>query len=634
MSRRPPAIGLIAGFLLLLAGPAAAATQGQADIRNVDTAQFPQVAVTISVPGQRTLASDDVSISENGTSVPVISVQPLTESAPSIDVVLAIDLSASMKGGALASAVAAAKQFVQGLPSQAHIGLLTFNNQVKVVTPITENHDAVLAALGKLPGTHFGTALFGAVTTASTMFSGSGQHNVVLLANGPNNVGNTDLPSAVEVANGAAVTIFAVGFRGGDTDVQTMVRLADGTGGSYQSAQTAHLDELYSKIATQISDQYVVTYRSSASPGDQVNIQMTAAGKQLNALTLVPKVHVNPAKSGPVIREVKPLLQGELGMLVAVAVSFVAAFLLFIMLIGTGSRVRRERRAASRMKAVAQPMTGGTPTPERDGIQWIPQQMLQVAERVVEAGGFGASLDHRLEQAGFSLRASEFITAMVGTGVGGAILAGLLFQNLLIVLAAAVAGASVPWFVVSFRLNKRAQRLDEQLPEVLNIMASSLRAGHSFLQALDAVAKEIPEPAASEFNRTLAEIRLGRPLDDALNAMAERVGSESFRWAVLAVNIQREVGGNLAEILDTVAETVRERQTLRREVHVLTTEGRLSMYILTALPILFAFYLFTTRPEYVRVLYTTRVGIVMLSTSIALLGAGFVWFRRIVKIDV
>ncbi|MFB3738943.1 MAG: type II secretion system F family protein [Candidatus Velamenicoccus archaeovorus] len=633
MSRRLPALGLIGAFLLLLAGPAAAATTSQADIRKVDAGHLPEVAVTISLPGQETLASDEVTVTENGESVPVLSVQPLTESAPSVDVVLAFDLSASMAGVPRTSAIAAARQFVQGLPAATRVGLLTFNDQVRVVTPITDDHAAVLSALAKLPGVHPGTALFGAVTQASSMFSGSGQHNVVLLANGPNNVGDGDLLSAVEAATSRDVTIFSVGFRGGDTDVQTMVRLADGTGGTYQSAQTARLDELYARIATQISDQFVVTYRSSASPGDQLNIEMTAAGSNLNALALVPKVKPKH-QTGPVIEEVKPLLGGTLGLAVAVLVTFVAAFLLFVMLIGTGSRVRRERRAAMRMKAVASPVAGPEAETRAGAVQWIPQQMVQVAERVVEAGGFGATLDHRLEQAGFALRSSEFITAMVGTGVAGAVLAGLLFQSLPIVLVATVAGASVPWFIVSYRLSKRAQKLDEQLPEVLNIMASSLRAGHSFLQALDAVSKEIPEPAQGEFMRTLAEIRLGRPLDEALNAMAERVGSESFRWAVLAVNIQREVGGNLAEILDTVAETVRERQTLRREVHVLTTEGRLSMYILTALPLLFALYLFTTRRDYVRVLYTTRVGVIMLITAGALLVAGFAWFRKIVRIDV
>ena len=137
-----------------------------------------------------------------------------------------------------------------------------------------------------------------------------------------------------------------------------------------------------------------------------------------------------------------------------------------------------------------------------------------------------------------------------------------------------------PTLLLRSALKKRAEKLREQLPDVLTIMASSLRAGHSFLQSLDTVAKEIAHPAAAEFQRVVAEVRLGRPVEDALESLAERVGSPDFMWAVLAVNIQREVGGNLAEILDTVADTLRERAMLRRQIKVLTAEGRLSAWVL------------------------------------------------------
>ena len=156
-------------------------------------------------------------------------------------------------------------------------------------------------------------------------------------------------------------------------------------------------------------------------------------------------------------------------------------------------------------------------------------------------------------------------------------------------------------------LRKRTERMREQLPDVLTILASSLRAGHSFMQALDAVAREIPQPAATEFQRVVAEIRLGRSTDDALEALSERVGSSDFKWAVLAVNIQREVGGNLAEILDNVADTLRERAQMRRQIRVLTAEGRLSAWVLTLLP---------------------------LGIAVILLVLGVFWMRKIVDIDV
>jgi tight adherence protein B len=307
-------------------------------------------------------------------------------------------------------------------------------------------------------------------------------------------------------------------------------------------------------------------------------------------------------------------------------------FVLAVMLIGAGARLRRDRAAEQRMRAVARPQQ--SETDDARAANWIPAPMVEVAERVADAGGFGANLEARLERSGLAFRAGEFLAATVFATLGGMAAGFVLLQNLYLALGCAAVAGSAPWLVLSYKDRKRTEKLNLQLPEVLNVLASSLRAGHSFLQALDTAAKDVPEPAAGEFSRTLAEIRLGRSLDEAMNAMGERVGSENFRWAVLAVNIQREVGGNLAEILDTVANTVRERETLHREVRVLTTEGRLSMYVLIALPILFAFYLFSTRREYVSLLYTTRVGLVMLVTACALLGVGFAWFKKIVRIDV
>jgi tight adherence protein B len=629
MSRRRLSAALVLGFVLALVAPAAAQAESKADIRKVDTSRFPQVAVTISLPGTASLTSDDVQLAENGAPVGVESVQPL--GAPSIDVVLAIDLSTSMRGAALQSAVEAAKRFLDGLPAEARVGVVTFSAQANVLVPLTTDRSKVEAALGHLPATRSGTALFDAVARAASMFQGAGQHNIVLLANGPNNTGETDRDSTITIANSAGATVFSVGFRDGDTDVQTMLHLATGTGGTYQSAQTAKLSSLYAQLASRISDQYVVTYTSSAQPGDQLDILMAAAGNQVSALVLAPRPHVK-GPIQPEVHDVKPLLRGNLGMLVAIVVTFLALFILGVMLIGTSARLNRERTAASRMKAVAQPQAGQKG--DDRGQTWIPQQMVQVAERMVGQGGFGTNLEHKLEQSGLAFRAGEFLAAAAVAGLGGIVLGFLLFQNIFLALGVAVVAGSGPWILLSFKLHQRTAKLNAQLPDVLNILASSLRAGHSFLQALDTAAKDIPEPASAEFNRVLAEIRLGRPLDEAMNAMAERVGSENFRWAVLAVNIQREVGGNLAEILDTVSHTVRERESILREVQVLTTEGRLSMYILTALPIVFTLYLFMVRPEYVGLLYTTKIGLIMSITAAALLGAGFVWFKKIVRIDV
>src|SRR5207249_53083 len=132
----------------------------------------------------------------------------------------------------------------------------------------------------------------------------------------------------------------------------------------------------------------------------------------------------------------------------------------------------------------------------------------------------------------------------------------------------------------------------------------------------------------------VAEIRLGRPFDEALNALAERVGTEEFKWAVMGVNVQREVGGNLAEILDTLAETVREREAVRRQIKVLSAEGRLSVKILIAMPFVMALYLTWVNGSYMRLLWTTRPGIILLVGGAVLMIAGAIWAKKMVRIDV
>jgi tight adherence protein B len=174
--------------------------------------------------------------------------------------------------------------------------------------------------------------------------------------------------------------------------------------------------------------------------------------------------------------------------------------------------------------------------------------------------------------------------------------------------------------------------MGEQLPDVLSILASSLRAGHSFLQALDQVAGEIKDPSAGEFHRVVAEIRLGRSIDDAMVEMADRVGSEDMRWAVMAVNIQRQVGGNLAEVLRTTVKALRERAATRRQVGCCRRRG--DSRSRSPLPNGIFLYLALMNPEYVNPLFTTMMGRVLLLIGGALMATGIFVMTRIVRIDV
>jgi tight adherence protein B len=168
----------------------------------------------------------------------------------------------------------------------------------------------------------------------------------------------------------------------------------------------------------------------------------------------------------------------------------------------------------------------------------------------------------------------------------------------------------------------------------LTLISTSLRAGYSLLQATEAVATEAPNPTAREFGRAIAEARLGRPVVQALQGITTRTQSQDFEWAVMAVEIQREVGGNLAEVLQTVSETMRQRNRLKGEIRALTAEGRISAIVLGLLPFAMAGFLFTTNPEYIGTLFESTFGIVAMIAGGLLMLAGIIWLRKIVNIEV
>ena len=196
------------------------------------------------------------------------------------------------------------------------------------------------------------------------------------------------------------------------------------------------------------------------------------------------------------------------------------------------------------------------------------------------------------------------------------------------------AGVVVPGVVLDVAKKRRENQFLAQLPDTLTLLSGALKAGYGLLQAVDTVVQESPEPTKQEFQRVLSEARLGLPLNEALDEMAERVGSEDFRWVVVAINIQAQVGGNLAELLDTIANTLREREMVRRQIAVLSAEGRLSGVILSALPFVLVLYLSVVNPDYIGTLIEHWVGRILIGFGLLLMGIGIWWMRKLIQIDV
>ncbi len=259
---------------------------------------------------------------------------------------------------------------------------------------------------------------------------------------------------------------------------------------------------------------------------------------------------------------------------------------------------------------------------------------VEIASRAADKRGLLEGIQARLDRAGLPIRAGELMFFHFSAVLAAGILAALLFRSFLVVALFVFIGAVLPLLFVEVAYRRRHNRFHSQLPDTLTLIAGALKAGYSFLQSVDMVVAETPAPMSDEFKRVLAEAQLGLPVEQALDHMAERLDSTNFYWTVMAVKIQREVGGNLAEVLETLAGTVRERDRVSRQIKTLTAEGRISAIILYVLPFVVAALLYVVNPGYLSVMFTNTIGLVLITVSIALMILGGVWLKKIVTIEV
>lgn len=269
-----------------------------------------------------------------------------------------------------------------------------------------------------------------------------------------------------------------------------------------------------------------------------------------------------------------------------------------------------------------------------------PQTAKQLVEGVADLfaplitrWAFTERLQALIDKSGLPLRSSEFVFFHALAVGAGAIVGFMLAGPAGLVLLTSVL-AFLPIFWLTRMRAKREKRFHDQLPDTLSLIAGALKAGYSFLQAVDMTVKETEPPISIEFKRVLTEARLGLPIEQALENMAKRVESNTFDWMVMAVKIQREVGGNLAEILEILAETIRDRDRVGRQVMVLTAEGRLSASILFLLPFAVSLILWVLNPDYLSLLFSHPLGLSMLAVAVLMLAAGGAWLKKIVNIEV
>jgi len=591
-----------------------------------------------------------VQLSADGESLPVTATAVGSKPPPQVmrSAMLVVDISGSMKGAGIDGAKAAANAFLAAVPADVRVGLVTVSTTAALAVAPTTNRTLVRNQVAALQATG-NTALYDGTLLALQTLGNSGSRTVVLLTDGHDEGSKATLAQVIAAAKASdGAVLDAVSFGTASAQVDPLKQLTAAAGGRILATnQAGDFAPAFKQAAQDIATEVLVTAKVPASlSGKSVTVRVTASagGSSISdtaflPLAALPVASPSAAAVGPRPVAVHPSsLSTNNNVRIGILAMFVGLVGVLGVLAWNASAVdSRDTRVRRRLSFYTLTGRGSRKEPQTTalGDSSVARSAVQLAGRLVVSRDFDAKLGRRLEGAGVPLKPAEWIVIQAGSALG----LGLLFLLLsgaspvAAILGVAI-GIGGPIAYLVLKESRRSSAFLEQLPDTLQLIAGSLSVGHSLPQAMDAVVREELQPVSVEFNRALVETRLGVPAEDALEGIATRMDSQDFAWVVMAIRIQREVGGNLAEVLTTVAATLRERERLRRQVRGLSAEGRLSAWILGALPPVFGTYLVLVRPTYIKPLFTDPLGIVMLLVLLITMTVGVVWLSRIVKVEV
>jgi tight adherence protein B len=570
--------------------------------------------------------------------VPAVPALAATSLAPgptpgSQTLVLAFDTSGSVDDGQFAQAKDATTAVVEQLldAGRVEIGLVAFGETAETVVPPGRDRDALVAGIAGLTNDGRFTSAFDAVETTLETLAPSGGGAAVFVTDGI----DTDTerlaadrgPTAAALAQRALqeqVVVSAVNIQGDNPFADEFRQIVTGSGGQLYSVDAT--DDISGQFARELTD--AIDTAVGPEPLDP-----SAAPAPVASAAPTPEEIPLAAASPPA-----PVWPVEVAY-VAAGAMFVAALAGGIVLSSiaawaVGPQRRRQQALEIYTPTPGRPAPRAPAPPTRLGDNPLARQAVDVAGRLVGRGEAEQRLSRRLEAADLTLKPGEWVVVQIAVSVAvGLLLLAVTLGNPLALVVGALAGFLGTVAFLRLRADRRRRAFHAALPDTLQLLASTLRAGLSLPQAVEGVVREGREPIRTEFQRALVESRLGVPAERSLEDIANRVDSVDFRWVVMSIRIQREVGGNLAELLDTVAETMRERERLRRHVSALSAEGRLSAWIVGALPVVFVVYLLLARPGYLTPLVTDPIGIVFLAGSVVLFAAGLAGLRWATKVE-
>jgi tight adherence protein B len=591
-----------------------------------------------------------VVVTQNGEPLPrdQWSIAPGERSLVPSAVALVIDTSDSMAGEPLDAAKAAATAFVDQKGAGDFVSIVAFSDEAAVASQFTNSPETLKSVIDALEP-NGGTAMFDGIIAAAELFDElqpDVRRSMIVLTDGADSNSEADRAAATEALTSRGLRAFGVALESDEFSPDDVGAIASDAGGFLlTTAEASELSALYGQIQSELNRLVVIRLSSGqTTPGeasfgveypglDPVESVVAVPGFSTPTTVAPTTTTIYQLTAGSAVTPTydAPLDPGALILLITLGIGGATALFVYILV---GNEGDGTSRFGQRLAAYGR--RGGLAEERRSFVERIPllNRFTAAAEEQVRKRGLLNAVNATLEQGNLPLSAGEAIAAGIGLSAIAGLIVGLVTRN--VTVGAVVAGFALilVFAIINFIGGREKRRFENQLPDTLTLLSTSLRAGYSLLQAVEAVAQEAPSPTGREFGRAIAEARLGRQVTEALDGITQRTQSKDFEWAVMAIEIQREVGGNLAEVLQTVADTMLARNRLRGEIKALTAEGRISALVLGLLPFAIGGFLFVSNPDYLQPLFTNLFGQIAIGAGLLLMGGGMLWLRKIVNIEV
>ena len=600
------------------------AAQASVRIRGVDASGYPRVRVTMvtSKPTKR-----PPTLVEGGQVAPGLQAENLGRAK---SVVLAIDRSQSMKGKPLRQAVAAARAFVAAKPGADRIAVTTFATKAIMLTGFsssTIDADTALRSIDSVDA-HPGTRLYDDLVMAADALRHDQLEGrvIIVVTDGNETRSDASARDVVAAARKAHAAIYVVAIESSKFTPAPLKSLAAGTGGRYYGAgSSAALKGVYASIANELKRTWRLEYVTAAQPGESYPLRVSASGQGSDTARLTVPKDASSGSGGGIL-----LPDAAFGFWGPAAIALGVALIVLL-----GVALSLASRPGERLRTQLAPHVGRV---TRRRVKRTSRDRLEVLNGLFRAteNAFGQTrhwikIQRLLERADVPVKTVEFVYLALGSSFGLGILSAMAGMGSVVIFFCLLLGGMTPFVVVMIMARRRLSKFENQLPDLLLSLAASLKAGHSFRSGLQAIVDDGIEPASKELKRVLTETRLGRPMDDALGEMADRIKSKNLSFIVTAVNVQTQVGGSLAGLFDMVADTVRQRQQFTRKIKGLTAMGRMSAYVLCGLPFLMAGAIWALNPGYMDPLFNTSAGHKLVIFGLTMMAIGSLILKKIVS---